>query len=605
MLPFKKDFCKYYEKHLHQFAIRGNRHTMASREEERYAMYIDQENGVIQGSVKVDGNLEVGGQLAAREFKVVGEDHLPMFTTAGDKISFRQAVEFKDNVEFTNGRTIIGKETTYNSAYVGTETIQAGKRVVVGDSFLKIDADTRSVIADTFKMTLARLDVDNLISKRQIATAIDAKTLKVSGELIGNNIFADTIKTNKLYLDTIGSRSLNSTETMTVKDLIVGGTATFENDVTINGKGVGPNGAALVINGGGLVANWGIVSHTSNNKFQTMQITGSGKDHEICFHVDRNYDSLFEGDVTIDHSKLILDNSRLVSDDIVVTSFNEIKADEPMSGVQMTTRSNWETYKDGMVVEMDAEQSAPLETYNPIQKVQDASERTRDDYNNAGLPLKDLITPINYLMEDRNSDIPKRFSVKSGVYRVDSSGNALIRNLVAETAKFSKLDAYKFNVNRLSVDKLVTTAVASNVVHTDSLLKSDGIAEFDGAVNVKGDVFVENDSNVDVADGASMTFRSGSSLKIQNGAIFEMGRNTTVKMGGDVEIDLANLVFVDSTTGSKYKISFRDAHECEGTGVVMEYHKVLEESETSDVDVVQRGQLDAKELDKKLKTLGI
>ena len=40
-----------------------------------------------------------------------------------------------------------------------------------------------------------------------------------------------------------------------------------------------------------------------------------------------------------------------------------------------------------------------------------------------------------------------------------------------------------------------------------------------------------------------------------------MGSDTTVKMGGDVEIDLSKLVFVDSKTGRKFRISFRDAHE--------------------------------------------
>ena len=204
---------------------------------------------------------------------------------------------------------------------------------MVGDSIFKITADTRRIIADTFRMVLARLDVDNLFAKRQVSENIESSKVKVTGELIGQNIYADTIKTNKLLLDSIGSRYLQTSENLTTKDLIVGGSAKINNDVTITGAGVGPNGAALTVNGGEIVANWGIVSHTGNNRFQTMEIMGSSRKHDICLHVDRDVDSLFEGDVTVQGSKLILDDSKLVTDNVIVTSLGEMKADEPASGV--------------------------------------------------------------------------------------------------------------------------------------------------------------------------------------------------------------------------------------------------------------------------------
>ena len=327
---------------------------------------------VVNGSMKVDGNLEVNSQVSTKELKVYGEDTLlPIMSTSGDCISFKKSCEFKDSVQFCNGRTIIGKETTYNSAYVGTETLQAGQRIVLGDSTMKIDAATRKIIADTFNMTLARLDVDNLVSQKQYANAIEVKNIKVTNELIGQNIYADTIKTNKLFLDSIGSRSLQTSENMTTKDLIVGGTAKIENDLTIVGKGVGPNGAALTVNGGPLVANYGIISHKRKNEFQCLEIMGSGATHDVCFKVDRNVDSLFEGDVTVEGSRLILDNSKLVTDNVVVTPLSEIVSDEPLSGVQITTSSTWEIYKDGMVEELDTPSSMENE-YDPIQAVEDA-----------------------------------------------------------------------------------------------------------------------------------------------------------------------------------------------------------------------------------------
>ena len=574
--------------------------------EESSESILVQENGiyVVNGNMKVDGNLEVNSQLAARELKIVGEKLLPIMSTSGDCISFRKSCEFKDAVQFCNGRTVIGKETTYNSAYVGTETLQAGQRLVIGDSLFKITADERKIIADTFKMTLARLDVDNLVSQKHYANAIDVKKVKVSEELIGQNIYADTIKTNKLFLDSIGSRSLQTTENMTTKDLIVGGSAKIENDLTIVGTGVGPNGAALTVNGGPLIANYGIISHTRKNEFQCLEIMGSRTSHDVCFKVDRNVDSLFEGDVTVEGSRLILDNSKLVTDNIIVTPLSEIQSEEPLSGVHITTSSTWDTYKEGMIQELDTPHSVEDE-YDVVKYINEAIERNESNYEAAHETVKSLIDPITYLMEQNNGSIPKRFNVKNGVYRIDNGGNALFRNVVAEKARFSKLEAFRFNVNRLGVDKLITTAVASNVVHTDKLLKSEGIAEFDGAVRCAADVFIEKGSKVNVSEDASMTFQNGATLAIKNGAKFEMGSDTTVKMGGDIEIDFNKLVFVDSRTGKKYRISFRDAHECEGGGVVMDYKRVPSARPPTPPEIVEETELDSRELDKKLKTLGI
>lgn len=563
---------------------------------------ISQENGtyVANGSMKVKGNLEVETQLTTSVLKVLGDNQLPVVSTSGSAISFKKAVEFLKPVQFNNGKTIIGMETTYNSAYVGSQTIQAGDRLVVGDSLFKVDADTRSVIADTFKMTLARLNVDKLVSKKEVSDFVDAKKVQVTEELVAQEIFADTIKTNRLRLDNICSRGFQASEELTTRDLIVGGSAKVENDITIMGKGAA-NGAALTVNGGEIVANKGIVSHTRNNRFQTLQIMGSGTDHDVCFRIDKNVDSVIEGDVTIQDSKLVLDNSKLATDNIVVTPLSEIASDDPLSGIQITTQQGWEDYKESMVQVVEAGSSTE-EEYDPVQQVGDAIARNESNYAKIHSTVKSLVNPITYLMEQNDSNIPKRFNVKSGVYRIDNNGNALLRNMVAETGTFSKLEAYKFNVNRLQVDKLVTTAVASNVVHTDNLLKSEGIAEFDGVVNSAADVFIESGSNVNVDENAKMTFQSGSSLVIQDGARFEMGSDTTVRMGGDVEIDLNKLVFVDSATGRKFKISFRDAHESEGGGIVMDYSEC---SNRSSQDIVEETELDSRELNNKLKQLGL
>ena len=205
-------------------------------------------------------------------------------------------------------------------------------------------------------------------------------------------------------------------------------------------------------------------------------------------------------------------------------------------------------------------------------------------------------------MENADANVPKRFVVKNGIYRADSNGNVLTKNLIAEKGRFSELEAYKFNINKLNVDKLVTTSVASNVVDTDNLLKSRGLAEFDGTVNVGANVFVEDGAKVNMANGTKTTFQSGSMLELKDGSIFKMGNNTSVKMSGDIELDVNKLVFVDSKTGNKWKLVFRQAVGREGTGTVVEYVQVTDEGSATRAT---RTAVDARELSEKLKSLGM
>lgn len=565
---------------------------------------LENENGiyVTNGNMKVNGNLEVQGQVQSEQIKV-REDNQTILSTSGGSISFRKACLFTKPVQFNNGDTTIGVEGTYNSAYVGSPTIHAGDRIILGDSLLKLDASERQITADTFGMSLKKLVVDNAIAKKLSSELVQTENAKVTGDLISQNLFADVIKTNKLYIEKVSCLQLSTSQQMSVKDLNVLGTTTLQNDIIIQGKSCS-NGAALTVNGGSLIANKGIISHTRKNEFQCLDIMGSGTDHDTCFTVYPFVDTLFQGNVTIQDSNLVLDNSKLVTDNVVVTQLSE-NGDEAApnaNGVQLTSNSNWETYRQAMVNEIPTERAFDQQ-YDPYASVESAMERNEVNYRSANLRVKTILNPITYLMEKNDQNIPKAFTVKNGTYRIDSNGNALLTNVVSQKARFSELEAFKFKVNSLNVDKLITTAVASDVVHTDNLMKSEGIAEFDGSVYMNADMFVESDKNVVVKENANVTFQNGASLVMKNGANLEMGTNTTMKMAGDIEIDLEKLVFLDSKTGNKYKISFRDAKPFEGCGVVMDYEKV--EDAERDVGECVMTEVDARELDKKLKSLGI
>lgn len=556
-------------------------------------------NPTIHGSMTVEGNLDVQGQTTTSGLSIVSEQGPVMYANQTG-VSFKKVVNFLKGAQFNNGKTIIGMETTYGSAYVGSETLQAGERLVLGDSAAKWDVDSRKIVADTFDMTLASLKSDTVTMKKGVATLVQSKNLQVTDELIGQTIFADTVKTNNLYMENMAALKLNVTKSLTVKDIIVNGYAKVHTDLTIDGSGV--NGAALTVNGGEIVANKGIVSHTRNNRFQCLQIMGSGTRNDTCFKVSPDVDSLFEGNVTIKDSNLILDNSKLAADNITVTPISNLTSgNDTTYGVQLTTRQDWDEYKQEMVEEIE-DSNQDSEDYDPYDTVSQAIERNRANYETARETVQSLVNPISYAMENADANVPKRFTVKEGIYRVDAKGNALIKNVISEKGKFSELEAYKFNINKLNVDKLVTTSVASNVVDTDNLLKSRGLAEFDGTMNIGANMFVEDGAKVNLANGTKMTLQSGASLELKDGAEFNMGSNTTVKMSGDIELDVNKLVFVDSKTGNKWKLVFRQAVGREGTGTVVEYVKVTDEGSAT---TAQRTALDARELDEKLKKLGM
>ena len=172
---------------------------------------------VTNGNMKVNGNLEVTSQVTASGLKVLGDDHLPELTTVGGNISFRKACEFTKPVQFNGGKTIIGMESTYNSAYVGSQTIQAGDRLLVGDSLLKITSSPRNIVADTFKMSLATLNADTVVSKKDVSDLVQAVDAKVTNKLIAQTVYANTIKTNNLLLDRVQSREIQTSEELVAK----------------------------------------------------------------------------------------------------------------------------------------------------------------------------------------------------------------------------------------------------------------------------------------------------------------------------------------------------------------------------------------------------
>jgi hypothetical protein len=141
-------------------------------------------NPTIHGSMTVEGNLDVQGHTITNGLSVVA-DETPIMHANSTGVSFKKAVDFIKGAQFNNGKTLIGMETTYNSAYVGSETIQAGERLVLGDSAAKWDVDARKIIADTFNMSLAKLTSDEISMKKGVATLIQSKNLQVTNELIG------------------------------------------------------------------------------------------------------------------------------------------------------------------------------------------------------------------------------------------------------------------------------------------------------------------------------------------------------------------------------------------------------------------------------------
>ena len=275
---------------------------------------------------------------------------------------------------------MIGVESTYNSAYVGSPTIQAGRRLLVGDSSFKIDSSERNIIADVYGMSVKRLISDSIQSKKGSFNLVESVDMNVSNQLIGKTIYADTVKASNFYIETISCLGMNIGQNLTVQNLLVNGSSTFSTGVTI--KGTGTNGAALTVNGGKIVANYGIHAHTRNNMFQCLEIVGSGKDHDVCFKIGKDVDSVIEGDVSIRDSNLILDNSKLVTDRITILPLAGDRIDETSTrGIDITTDPNWNTYQSEMVEELPADKSFFGEGYyDPYASVKEAMKRNANNY---------------------------------------------------------------------------------------------------------------------------------------------------------------------------------------------------------------------------------
>lgn len=116
-------------------------------------------------------------------------------------------------------------------------------------------------------MSIYKILASTIQSKKILSDSIETPNLKVTDEIISQSIYADTIKTNNLAIENIRGISLSTADSITTKDLLVNGTGVFEQDVTINGRLGGTNGASLTVNGGPIVANWGITSNTKDNLF--------------------------------------------------------------------------------------------------------------------------------------------------------------------------------------------------------------------------------------------------------------------------------------------------------------------------------------------------
>ena len=81
--------------------------------------FLTEYNPTIHGSATIEGNLDVQEQTTTNELSVVSNGTSVMFADSTG-VSFQKIATFVKGAQFNNGKTIIGTETTYNSAYVGS-----------------------------------------------------------------------------------------------------------------------------------------------------------------------------------------------------------------------------------------------------------------------------------------------------------------------------------------------------------------------------------------------------------------------------------------------------------------------------------------------------
>ena len=577
-------------------------------------------NGIKTDSLGVEGSALIGGNLS-----VNGAAEIMGALNAHGGISFNNVAFIRDGGDFsvngtlttTNGanfgnESIIGVDTWTQDIHgkdifegvISAQNLRAANRIFVGDSPFEINAISRKLLADTFEAVFAKV-----VAAQLKATNATIANLTIADGLLTNFKANNAEITGTLTAAEIQVQSFTAISEFYTKGLTVDGSATISGGVTINGAG--RNEGALVVNNFPAVFNHGVrVYHKAGVVSQTLSIIGTtdteGTGNEetaankYALTTAIGVRSKFQGDVFVQDSNVVLDNSTLLAEKILVTPIS-IPVDNADTLQILKSGDGFDVHAEKQLTyaseTTDDEDIAGCRTSDEI--------RTRAAQPYVGKAV-DITSPVNALANARArakemlarkqaraisvAAMTKAFKVKSGnaEYRLDAGGNVLLKKAIIEQVQASKLSA-----NEIVADTFRTNNFAmDNVAVQGVVTAKEGASIGDAATNtgtseVYGDVYNyannvhKDESTVEFQDQATAKFADNTTLKVADGAALIVDDGACASLHGQVEIDLSKLVLFNSVTGRRYHLVLRDAIDAEGDepgDIALEFGEIKEET---------------------------
>ena len=550
------------------------------------------------GHANVGGNLNVNGNI-----QVYGRVILPKTVAfsdvaylADDVFVVRSDLIVEGAAEFPRD-THIATETFNNTeeGIISVQNIRAANRIIVGDSALKIDAPKKTITADTFTEILHKLVSD----KAEIAS-LTFETARGDESFFNSTEIANLIATNA-QIKKLAVEDFTAATQFTTKDLVIDGSAIVSGGITINGAS--RNEGALVVNSYPGIFNRGIkVFSREGIVTQTISVIGTTDTtgNTTSETVENRYAlitapgvrSMFQGPVTVQDANVTFDNAPVVGEKVVITDLTNTSDTTPSLEIRKGNY-NWDGYVDGQLTYGETEEQSSdefiteddirargLEPYvgRANDKTSKVSSRGTSKRNSVNGKLLAKTRSVNV------SAIAKPFTVKTNGanYRIDSAGNILARKAVIEEIRSNKIVANELTASTFRTGNFVTDNVSvGGVVNAASGASVAGTSQLDGTLYNRAEVINRDTAKVVFQDQSSETFKNGSILKVQAGGSLVTDANSVVSIHGDVEIDMANLVLIDSRTGKRYRFLLRDATEEEADNlgeVTMEFGEIEPEA---------------------------
>lgn len=583
----------------------------------------------VDGSALVGGNLNVNGAV-----QIVGALNAIGGISFNDVAFIRGDGDFVVNGTLTTSKgAVFGNDSVIGTDYFGVvdhsdrellegvisaQNLRAANRLLVGDSPFEVNALSRTVLADQFAAIFAKVTTSKLVAANSELATVKAENVAVTELLEATKAKFDLLHANEIQV-----QSFTATAEFATKGLVVDGSATISGGLTINGSG--RTEGALVVNNYPAVFNWGVYVHHKNGvSTQTLTVIGTtdtegtGQEetqaNKYAFNTAIGVRSKFQGQVDVVDAKLVLSNSPLVAEKILVTPVS-IPVEHADTLEILKSGDGFDVYAEGQLTYDATTAATDDETAGTAYRTSgEIQARGAQPYVGRAV---DITSPADVLANAKArsrvllarkqaravsvADMTKAFRVKTGdaMYRLDAGGNILMKKAIVEQVQASKLAAHEivadtfrtnnFQMENVAVEGVVTAKEGASIGNAED---NTGTSEVFGEVFNYAHITNKDDACVEFVDQSTQKFNDGTTLKVAGGASLIVDDGAYTSLHGEVELDMTKLVLFNSVTGRRYRLILRDAVDQEGDepgDIAMEFSEIKVEEKAPVATTVSEG----------------